>query len=405
MKIILLTHPSFMVAQSMPRFARMLKDAYTARGYSVEMWAPTAHVVNWVKPSRRALRKWAGYIDQYLLFPRWMHQEVSRQPNHTLYVFCDQALGPWVPLVRHLPHVIHVHDLLALRSALGEVTENKTRFTGRLYQKYIRRGFQTGRHFISISEHTRADLHRYSQLQAERSEVVYNGLNYPFTPLPAAQAQARLASAGLPVPPLGMLLHVSGNQWYKNVAGVVHLYAHYARQQTAPLPLWLVGDIGGDTVNAALAEVPPHASVLRLRNLDANVLHACYAWAEAFLFPSLEEGFGWPIIEAQACGCPVLTTQEAPMTEVGGPDCIYVPRLHASDDIHVWAQNGAQQLQKLLAVDETTRAALRQRCVEWTQRFSAQAAIDGYLNIYQDVVKASNPAAPVIGRESPVCVE
>ena len=403
MKIILLTHPSFMVAQSMPRFARMLMDAYEARGYQVEMWAPTARVLNWVPSNRKGLRKWAGYVDQYLLFPRWVRQQIKRQPARTLYVFCDQALGPWVPLVRHLPHVIHVHDLLALRSALGEVAENKTRFTGRLYQKYIRRGFQTGRQFISISEHTRADLHRYSRLQAERSEVVYNGLNYPFTPLPTAQANALLAAAGLPVPAHGILLHISGNQWYKNVPGVIHLYAAYARQQTAPLPLWLVGEIGGAAVNAALAEVPQHAQVVRLSNLEATALHACYASAKAFLFPSLEEGFGWPIIEAQACGCPVLTTQQTPMTEVGGPHSVYVARLKASDDLRAWAQSGAQALQKLLSSEPAAQAALQQKCIDWTQRFSAQAAIDGYLKIYQDVINTSLPTVAVIGQESPVC--
>jgi len=89
------------------------------------------------------------------------------------------ALGPWVPVVRDRPHVVHVHDLLALRSALGEIPENPTSITGRIYQRYIRRGFQKARHFVSISRKTQADLHRVGGVSAITSEVVYNGLNFP----------------------------------------------------------------------------------------------------------------------------------------------------------------------------------------------------------------------------------
>ena len=388
MKIVLLTHPPFMVAQSMPRFARMLKQAYIARGHTVETWCPKAKVFNWAPANNWKLRKWAGYIDQYILFPQWVQRQLRLQGSGTLYVFCDQALGPWMPLFRRLPHVVHVHDLLALRSALHDIPENPTGFSGRMYQQYIRAGFESARNFISISHKTRDDLHHYSNVKPLRSEVVYNGLNYPYTPLDSATAQEELQRAGLSVPAHGMLLHVSGNQWYKNVPGVIRIYAQYARTHTAPLPLWLVGDIKGARVRAALSEVPAHASVVHLHGLSAQALHACYALARVFLFPSLEEGFGWPIIEAQACGCPVITSQQAPMNEVGGPDCFYVPRLHVDEDINTWAQQGASVVNQILSMEPADYAALRERCAQWPTRFQADAAIDGYLRIYREIVAA-----------------
>jgi glycosyltransferase involved in cell wall biosynthesis len=185
-----------------------------------------------------------------------------------------------------------------------------------------------------------------------------------------------------------MLMHVSGNQWYKNVPGVIRIYAHYARSQAAPLPLWLVGDIRGAAIDAALAEVPAHGEVQFFQGLATPVLQACYSLARALLFPSLAEGFGWPLIEAQACGCPVITTDEAPMTEAAGPAARYLPRLRADADPHAWAAHGAAVLADLLALPAAQAYSLCQQCQTWPARFSADAAIDGYLRVYQQVLAA-----------------
>jgi hypothetical protein len=147
--------------------------------------------------------------------------QLKHQPADTLYVFADQALGPWVPLVKNKPHVVHAHDLLALRSALGEIPENPTSWSGRLYQRYIRHGFKQAKHFISVSKKTRDDLITYGQVSPVISEVVYNGLNYPYLPMPETDAKPLLAKAGLPMTANGLLLHLGGSQWYKNLAEIL----------------------------------------------------------------------------------------------------------------------------------------------------------------------------------------
>ncbi|RJP72634.1 MAG: glycosyltransferase family 1 protein [Comamonadaceae bacterium] len=400
MRIVLFTHPAFMASQSMPRFARMLQQAYQARGHDVQVWSPPARVHAWVPAGR--LSKWAGYVDQYLLFPLQVRRALARQATDTLFVMADQALGPWVPLVKHRPLVVHVHDLLALRSALGEIPENPTGFTGRLYQRYIRRGFAQARHFICISQRTRNDLERVGGVAPEAAEVVYNGLNQRFAPTPPAEARALLRRAGLPVPEHGLLLHVSGNQWYKNVPGVLRLYAHHARTHANPLPLWLVGVQQTDAVRAALADVPPQGTVHFLHGIDHALLQAAYSLARALVFPSLAEGFGWPIVEAQACGCPVVTTDDAPMNEIGGPQSVYLPLLRSGDDLQAWAADGARALAALL--DEPPQAA-RERiaaCLAWSRRFEADRAITQYLQVYERVL-TSHPvaASTTLARSAP----
>jgi glycosyltransferase involved in cell wall biosynthesis len=404
MKVVLFAHPTFLRSQSMPRFAKMLHDGYQARGHQVQVWAPQARVYHWVPDGR--LSKWAGYVDQYLLFPLWVLRKSRQQPKDTLYAFTDQALGPWVPLVKYKPHVVHVHDLLALRSALGNVPENRTGITGRIYQRYIRHGFRQAKHFISISKHTQAELQRFGEPQAITSAVVYNGLNYPYAPMSDSQARSCLDQAGLPAAAHGMLLHVSGNAWYKNVAGVIRLYAHYARNQAHPLPLWLIGDMGKGNLQQALAEVPSQGQVLFFKGLSNQALQACYSQARVFLLPSLAEGFGWPLIEAQACGCPVITTDAAPMTEVAGPGARYLPRLKTGDDVQAWAAHGAAVLNALLALPSEEALQLREQCAAWPARFDADKAIEGYLDVYREVLAHYGITVPIkIALESKSCVE
>lgn len=374
-----------MQSQSMPRFARMVGTALAAKGHEVSYWAPPDLVHSWLAGTR--LAKWAGYVDQYVVFPVQVRMRLWRQPKDTLYVFCDQALGPWVPLVRHLPHVVHAHDLLALRSALGLIPQNPTSRTGRLYQRYIRRGFRQARHFISVSRRTQEDLVEFGHVRPVISEVVHNGLNYSYQALPEPQAVFVLREAGLPATERGMVLHVGGASWYKNTVGVIRLYARYARGHANPLPLWMVSpNNGSEAIRQALAEVPPQGQVLFFKGIDNRTLEAAYSLARAFLFPSLAEGFGWPLVEAQACGCPVITTDDTPMNEVAGPHAAYLPLLKPNDNMAAWAAHGAQVLDAVLRAHADDDASLeRQRRIDWAARFTTQRAIDGYMAIYQQV--------------------
>jgi glycosyltransferase involved in cell wall biosynthesis len=384
MDLVMFCHPSFMSSQSMPRFAKMLRGAYETRGHRTQIWSPRPTLFG--KVPRGRLSKWAGYVDQYVLFPMWVRKELKRTSPGTLFVFCDQALGPWVPLVESRPHVVHVHDLLALRSALGDVPENPTSMTGRVYQRYIRRGFCRARHFISISGKTRNDLHRFGGVTPVTSEVVYNGMNYPYAPLAFEDSERILHAAGLAALPESLLLHVGGGQWYKNLAGVIAIYSHYAGQVTDPLPLWCVSPEPTRAVRSVLSQVPERGRVRFLSNLDSATLQALYSRASAFLFPSLAEGFGWPLIEAQACGCPVITTDEPPMNEVAGAAALYLPRLKSPAEMEVWSARGAALLRKLLAESAPDKARRREIGQVWVKRFEASKAIDGYLAVYRAVL-------------------
>ena len=368
----------------MPRFAGMLQQSFVELGHTVKVWAPKAISIRLF--SKTKLAKWAGYVDQYLFFPIWVRFALLSQPANTLFVFCDQALGPWVPLVRRRPHVVHAHDLLALRSAMGLIPENPTSWSGKLYQEYIRAGFKTARHFISVSTKTKLDLIEFGKVLPVTSEVVYNGLNYPFKLLPFAEARQILCRGHFAVPAHGVLLHISGNQWYKNVVGVIHIYAEYVKTQEFPIPLWLVGVSKSLVVITALKSVPLAGKVEFLYQLSGEQIHAAYAIARVFIFPSHAEGFGWPIVEAQACGCAVLTTNEPPMNEIGGPECNYLPRLTSMSNLVDWSQHGARVINQILSLNPQQEAAAKLARVTWASQFNSESATANYISIYKRIL-------------------
>ncbi|OWP61948.1 mannosyl transferase [Hymenobacter amundsenii] len=384
MHVVLFTHPNFLSHQSMPRFARMLAEGMQQRGHTVEIWTPQPHFMR--LPAPGVARKWLSYLDQYLMFPLRVRRLLRTCPADSLFVFTDQALGPWVPLVAHRPHVVHCHDFLAQRSALGEVAENRTAWPGRQYLAYIRRGYAQARNFISVSEHTRQDLHRFLPTAPHFSGMVYNGLNQKFEVIEADAARASLGrQTGLNLGQ-GYLLHVGGNQWYKNRAGVLALYFAWRRISPFRQPLLLIGEAPSAALGQQRAASPYGAEVHFLPGLPDEVVRQAYAGASVLLFPSLAEGFGWPIAEAMAAGCPVITTGADPMREVGGTAAFYLPRLAADEPLESWAAAAAQQVAAVVELAGPARARVLAQGRENARRFDPTTALDRIEAIYQQLV-------------------
>lgn len=396
MNLVFLCHPPSLGSTSMPRFARMIGEGMRARGHKVAYWT-SPHVFGRLPVPKPGLRKWLGYLDQFVIFPPLLRWRAAREPADTVFVFADQALGMWVPTLARRPHVIHCHDFLAQRSALGEFPENPTGASGRVYQALIRRGYRRGRRFVSVSQKTRENLHRFLGRAPESSEVVYNPLNYPFAPLARAEALRRL-EAGLAAATLrgsdgpadwakGYVLHVGGNQWYKNRAGVLRIYfAYVAEAGPAAVPLLLCGAPPTRELEARLAEAPADARVVFATGTSDETVHAAYAAASVLLFPSLEEGFGWPIAEAMACGCPVLTTDAAPMTEVGGDAAKYIPR---DDGTETWVRTAGAALCAVFGWESSERSARVRNGETWVTRFNLDPAITAYEGAYSAALAAT----------------
>jgi glycosyltransferase involved in cell wall biosynthesis len=365
MKILLIANYLPDGQQSMRRYAAVLEAGFTAAGHEVRLIRPRVSAA-------KAGGKWAGYFDKLVLFPRELRRAVEWAD---VVQICDHSNAIYVKYLGSRPHVVTCHDMLAVRSALGEFPDYPTRWSGRQLQHMILNGLSRARNIVCVSEATRADFVRLVPGGDRSVTCIHNGLNYPYEPMPPQEATTRLQALGLS-PDQPFILHVGGNQWYKNRVGVLKIFA-LLRKRVPNLLLVMAGKPWTVEMRELALELGLGDSALERAGVSEEDLRALYSRAEALLFPSLAEGFGWPVAEAQACGCAVVTSNRAPMTEVGGAAAIYIDPLdHKSAAIAVASVLGSRGARKL------------------RPEFSTAAMIDGYLALYRNLLgEAASPAA------------
>jgi glycosyltransferase involved in cell wall biosynthesis len=230
----------------------------------------------------------------------------------------------YVSAVAHRAHIITCHDVLAIRSAMRHFPENPVGVTGRTFQQLIARGLRQAQAILCVSRKTRDDLERYLGVPEERLHVVPNALPWPYRPVTRDTCTPLLRAVGVE-PGEQYFFHIGGNHWYKNRGAAIQIFAELGKlPQFAGAKLVMAGG----PLTAALREIAERhevdQAVVEAVGLSNECLQALYSCALATLFPSLEEGFGWPILEAQACRCPVVTTDRPPMNEVAGGAAILI---------------------------------------------------------------------------------
>ena len=368
----------------MPRYADMLMNGMQERGHQVEVWTPKARLYKIA--FMNSLKKWLGYVDQYIVFPIEVKFKLLKSSKDTLYVFSDQALGPWVPLVKNRKHVVHCHDFLALKSALGTIPENPTSFTGKQYQNYIRNGFSKGKYFISISKKTQQDLHELHTGEILSSSVCYNGLNRPFEALSPNDSRNLLEIKLKISLSDGYIMHIGGNQYYKNRKGVIEIYDSWRNINDEKIPLILIGSEPSDDLADLRQKSLFKEDIHFISNLSDKFINSAYSGAICLLFPSLDEGFGWPIAEAMASGCLVITTNKSPMNEVGGSAAFYIDK-KPNDTILLkkWKEESANILEKVISLNTIQRKEMIEKSLNQSQKFTAEYSLNAIEVVYKEI--------------------
>ena len=363
--LVLLGHYRPVEGRSMASYRRLVHQGLQQRGYAVlSLTAP--RLLGCFATRGSAAAKWLGYFDQLLFFPPLLFLRQLRWPDATKVEVLDQALGPWVPWIRHRNPLIICHDLLALRASRGEFAEQQVSRSGRIYQALIRWGFCHGRRFAAVSAASADDLRHELEPQQAEITILHNPLPAGFWPVSEQHGRRRLSFLSEYLQESPFLLHVGG-YWYKNREGVCSVFAALHRQHS-DLKLVLVGHLEEPTKAVLRANAEICNAVIHLPDVVLDDLRALYSTAAALLFPSWLEGFGWPVLEALACGCPVITTDREPMREVGGNAAIYIPACPSSSEARDhWIETTAETVLKVL-----NRNAVQQE--QWRKRDLAQAA-------------------------------
>lgn len=358
--------------QSMQRFNGMMLDGLTAAGIPVELIRPEP-VLGKIKWLGKFAAKWLAYIDKYIFFPGKLRTKLSMQ--RALVHICDHSNAVYAKTCK--PHKILVtcHDLLAVRGALGERTECPASFTGRILQRWILNGLRQADAIACVSRATADDAERLVARENNLPgiSVVPMGLNYGYRRLPPEISLARLAKIEKFNAALPFALHVGSSLRRKNRDGVLRIFARCKHKWNGRLVF------AGDLLEARLMwlarKLDVTERITQLENPESETLEALYNCATALMYPSRFEGFGWPIIEAQACGCPVICANSDPLPETAGDAGLF----HDIDDEEGFASD------LLRLTDPAQRARWSERSLRNAGRFSSEKMIAQYIDIYRSL--------------------
>lgn len=220
-----------------------------------------------------------------------------------------------IPAIKNTRIVATVHDLATL-SIDAKYDPARMFYNHRIVPKLIR-GVDR---IITVSQYTKNDIIRFTGYPEEKIHVIYSGIDHArFHPLDRSVARAALAEKhGIHHP---FFVYVSRLEHpAKNHTGLIEAFERFKRKNNSPHLLVLAGADwnGADQIRARIAASPVRESIIELGFAPLESLPQLYSACELMIFPSFFEGFGFPIVEALACGAPVICSDTSSMREIAG---------------------------------------------------------------------------------------
>ena len=274
--------------------------------------------------------------------------------------------------------VVTCHDLAQARV----YTRSPTHRTVAAIQRHRQaRRFLAADHIIAISSYTAEDLRSLFGLPASRVSVVYNGVDLQRWTHQGDPQEDALVRRKYGVRDRAFALYVGHAAWRKNQSGMLRALRH-AREARPDLGLQLVwaGRLGIDetsTIDREARNLGIRHAVRLLSYVSDPELASLYRSALAHLFVSRHEGFGLTVVEAMACGCPVITTRRTALAEVAGDAAI-----HVEPDEHDHIGDALLRV----AEDPALRQDIIRRGIARAQRFTQDRQARETLSVYQRVL-------------------
>lgn len=350
---------------SMDRYARLVGAAAVRYADRITTVVPSPLLSRLPLPS--VMRRFLGHVDKHVIFPFLLRCRIcwSGQAKGAVVHVTDQGMGTIVPWVRDFPLLVTVHDLIALRLALGEIGSAELARSSAWFQFWNARSLDHARTIACVSRKTLNDCQR----------ILHRSHQYLVVSNPVDPVFASLESAP-PVPslPERFLLHVGNSFFYKNRPAVLRIFSALQQAMTHPPELVMMGAPMTSEEKNLVRDLGIGPRLHFYASPSDAWLKTAYQNAQALLFPSLDEGFGWPVLEALSLGCPVFATNRQPFTEVGGDAAEYIDPENPSES--------AMKIAAFLQQPPDARAqrveAGRKRAAEFSMRRFAEALERAY---------------------------
>jgi len=309
------------------------------------------------------------YYERYWCYPRRLQQldaDIFHIIDHS-----DGDLSRWLRS-SHRPVVVTCHDLINLIKP--ETFKGRARFPliSMAAWRWGVEGMRVADQVITVSSHTQKDVVERLQIAASSITVVPNAVDGEFYPLSAAAIEAARDRYGL-APDAFCLLNVGSNNARKNISGILSVVASL-KQRGLPVQFWKAGVDFTPEQREFIQAQDLAACVTYLGQPDPVTLVQLYNAADCLMAPSLYEGFGLTILEAMACGTPVITANVSAMPEVAGDAAILVD---PTDTAAI-----AEAVQRLYTHPED-RQCLSQKGLERVKQFTWENTAEQVAQVYE----------------------
>lgn len=276
------------------------------------------------------------------------------------------------PTVGQAKLIVTVHDLTFLTHPEHHTQENIDFCTRQTTLARERADL-----FVADSENTKRDLVKLLDIPEEKVHVIYLAVDETFRPITSASVRAEILKRY--ALPDRYLLFVGSIEPRKNLAMLLKVYAALLHSNTPGLPALAIAGASGwlnSSIHNMVKELKLERSVTFLGYVPDVELPALYSGATVFLYPSLYEGFGLPVLEAMSCGCPIIASNCSSIPEVVGDSGLLV-NPHDPQDLKV-------ALEQVLS-DERLRRRLSAQALERASHFSLEKMASETLQVYREV--------------------
>lgn len=315
-------------------------------------------------------------LNRFVDYPRWLR---GRAQDFDLFHVVDHSYSQVIHVLPRDRTVVTCHDLDTFRCLLDPAHEERPQWFRAMARKTLD-GFRLAAHVITVSQATCDQLLSHGLFAAECVSVIPNGVHPSCSALPNPPADAIAAELIPDFCSGAWLLSVGNTLPRKRLDVLLRVFASVRRE----LPELRLLRVGGFTPNQIelIQELQLGNAVVTLPFLERDVLAAVYRRATLLLHTAEAEGFGLPVIEAMACGCPVVASDLAVLREVGGSAASYCPVA----DVAAWHQTLITLLEECLQRPSSWELR-RMQGINWASRFSWAENARQTAGIYRKVME------------------
>ncbi len=215
--------------------------------------------------------------------------------------------------------IVTLHDVIFLERNTTQSTANWYQHMGRIYRKWVvPASVRNANHVITVSEYESKRITELLKIESQHITVVYNAFGEHFG---KKSLEAKVEEVKLKYKlPEDYIFYIGNTDPKKNIFTTLRAYRNYCIHDSDPLPL-VVADINESFLETVLEQTETKSlrkNIVLTGYIVNSDLPAIYTGASLFLYPSLRESFGIPVLESMASGTPVITSNTSALPEVAG---------------------------------------------------------------------------------------